>query len=299
MKTKKKKLIFTIIKNFFVQLRRDNVNSYAASCAFFFFMSLIPIIILLCALLPFTSVQESDLLALIYKELPETTASLISSIIKEAYNKSVGIISVAAVMSLWSAGKGVNGLILGLNAIEHVYDKRNSLITRILASLYTLVFLGAILVYVLLMIYGRVVKNVIVRHFPAVDNVLSFLVLFRSGITIILMTLVFMILFAFLPYNRPRMKHQLAGAFFTACTWTGFSYFFSLYVERHNAFSLYGSLTTIIILCFWLYFCMYFFFIGANMNKYFRPLIIVLEKNVSKKRNSEKIYKSQPESLEE
>ena len=49
--------------------------------------------------------------------------------------------------------------------------------------------------------------------------------------------------------------------------WTGFSWGFSLYVDVYGGFSMYGSLTTIIVTMFWLYFCMYIVLMGAIVNK--------------------------------
>ena len=48
---------------------------------------------------------------------------------------------------------------------------------------------------------------------------------------------------------------------------------FSVYVERFRGMRSYGSLSTIIIMMFWLYCCIYILLIGANLNRYFRPVI--------------------------
>lgn len=284
-----------LTRDFFYRLRIDNVSSHAASCAFFIFMSLIPMLILICSLLPFTPLKEQNLIDLINREIPGSVSGLLVSMVREVYDKSIGIVSVAAVTTLWSAGKGVNSLITGLNAIEHVTPKRNGLVTRLFASLYTLIFLASILLYLILMVYGRVAKRAMVGYFPTLSKVFEIVVLFRSAITIIIMTVVFMILFAVLPAARMKIRVQFVGAFFTAVSWTLFSYFFSLYVENYGAFSLYGSFATIIILCFWLYICMYLVFIGANLNRYFRPLMMALDKKFA----SKNAYKGQSESLEE
>ena len=45
-----------------------------------------------------------------------------------------------------------------------------------------------------------------------------------------------------------------------------FSYFFSLFVEEFSNFSIYGGLATLVILMFWLFFCMYIVFLGAEVS---------------------------------
>lgn len=45
-----------------------------------------------------------------------------------------------------------------------------------------------------------------------------------------------------------------------------FSFFFSLFVDNFSNFSLYGGLATLVILMFWLFFCMYILFLGAEVS---------------------------------
>ena len=129
MKEKKVKFtesrFFKLTVAFFAQIREDNISAYAASCAFFFFLSLVPMIIVLLTILPFTPIKEADLITIIGSKMPTTLGNLLISLIAEAYNRSLGVLSIAIIMTIWSAGKGVNALIDGLNAIEHVKDKRN------------------------------------------------------------------------------------------------------------------------------------------------------------------------------
>jgi membrane protein len=73
-----------------------------------------------------------------------------------------------------------------------------------------------------------------------------------------------------------KFEEQLPGAFFAATVWSMFSWGFSLYVTYSNSYSIYGSLSIIVIIMLWLYFCMYIMLIGAYLNRYFRPVNRVL-----------------------
>ena len=54
--------IYRLVRGFARQMSRANVNAYAASTAFFIFLSLIPMIMLICSVLAVTPiVQKSDL----------------------------------------------------------------------------------------------------------------------------------------------------------------------------------------------------------------------------------------------
>ena len=63
------------------------------------------------------------------------------------------------------------------------------------------------------------------------------------------------------------MKYQFPGAVFTAFGWTLASFIFSVYMDIFKGFSnMYGSLTTIVLIMLWLYFCMYVMLLGGEIN---------------------------------
>ena len=52
-----------------------------------------------------------------------------------------------------------------------------------------------------------------------------------------------------------------------ACGWLLLSFFFSVYLDVFKGFtSMYGSLTTIILIMLWLYGCMYIILLGGEIN---------------------------------
>lgn len=276
-------------------MKEDNLNAYASSCAFFVFLSLVPTFILIITIIPFTPIPSTMITDLVKNQLPSGMADFINSIIREIYDKSYGTISLAAITTLWSAGKGINSLITGFNAIDKYADKRNWVILRAISCLYTLIFLVSIIAVLLFMVYGNIASDLVLSHNPALKNVFDMLIRFRTLITIAVLTIVLMLCYAILPYKKHKFSEQLPGAIFASLGWTGFSYFFQLYVNHYNAFGMYGSLTMIIILLMWLYVCMYIILLGANLNRYFSPVIKVLMP-----KNLEKIHsKNQKESLEE
>jgi membrane protein len=75
------------------------------------------------------------------------------------------------------------------------------------------------------------------------------------------------LMFVAVPRRQVRARFALFGAVFSALGWLLFSFFFSLFVENFaNYATLYGGLAAVVILMMWLYFCMYIFFVGAEVN---------------------------------
>lgn len=269
------KKIIRIVTGFGRQMSKVNVNAYASSAAFFIFLSMVPIIILLCSLLPLTPLQKSDLMTLAAQVMPSPAVSLITPLIDSLYNSTVGIVSGAAIVTIWSASKGMLALMRGLNVMNGVVEDRNYVIQRIMAAFYTVLLLVILLLSMVLMVFGntlgRVVSQHLSRSIALVDWLLDFLVLFKPLFAWGILTVAFMFIFAFVPNKKMRIKDQFPGALFTAITWNLFSKGFSIYIEHFNGFGVYGSLSTIIVVMLWLYFCMYLVLVGAHINRFAEP----------------------------
>ena len=83
-----------------------------------------------------------------------------------------------------------------------------------------------------------------------------------------MISIVFCTMYSLLPNNPVSWKDHYPGAVVTSVFWTLYSFGFSVYIDYFGGFSMYGSLTSIVIVMIWLYFCMYIFFGGALVNKW-------------------------------
>jgi membrane protein len=253
-------------------MKKQNISAYAASTAFFIFVSLVPMLVMICTIIPFTPLTEEILVTAVKDVTPDVMDGLAESLISEVYDKSAGILSIAVIATLWTAGKGILALIQGLNSVNDVDEKRNYVLLRIISSLYTLIMLAVVLVLLLVMVFGNQFAHLAINRFPQLRPVAYFVLNFRILFIVIVLTLVFSILYTYIPNKKIKFKEQLPGAFFAATVWSVFSWGFSIYVTYTNSYSIYGSLSIIVIIMLWLYFCMYIMFIGAYLNRYFRPV---------------------------
>ena len=252
-------------------MNRKNINSFAASTAFFLFLSLIPMLMLLCALIPYTPITEADLMDVATGITPDTMDSLVVNIIHDVYNKSIGIVSVTAVVTLWSAGKGVLALMRGLNVINDVEENRNYVVLRMVASFYTVLILILMILSLLIMIFGNTLIQLVEGGIPQTSYFFELLLHFRTPFVWFVLTIFIALIYTYVPGGKLGFKMQLPGAVIASVGWSVITLFFSIYVDRFNGFSTYGSLTTIIILMLWLYACMYIVMVGAFLNRYFKP----------------------------
>ena len=231
------KKIFYIGKDFQQHINRKNISAFAASTAFFLFVSLIPILILLCAIIPYTTLTKANLMTFMTDITPDVVDSLVISIIEDVYAKSAGVISVAALTLLWSAAKGMLALMRGLNEINDVEENRNYFVVRGIAAFYTIVMLLVILLSLVVMVFGNALVNGIIRNIPQAEHFFDFLLHFRLLFSLLVMIIGFSMMYAYIPNKKLRFIYQIPGAVFSAVLWNVFSWAFSIYGGKIKDFS--------------------------------------------------------------
>ena len=97
-----------------------DVATYASSIAFYFFMSMIPVLIIIIQVITRLGLSQRELLDFISRLIPETAYEFTAKIVSEAYKKTTGTISISALVLLWAASRATMALRCGLNK---VYDK--------------------------------------------------------------------------------------------------------------------------------------------------------------------------------
>lgn len=263
---------------FLSELKKKNISAYASSIAFFFFLSIVPLLILIGTILPYTSLTESNLMQAFEDYVPKALLPLIESIVDEIFLKSAGVMSVAILTVLWSASKGVMALIRGLNAINSVEEKRNFFVVKGMASIYTLIMLIAVILSLFLNVLGDEIVEFALHRLPVLKEFVSFLMHFRFVVVWGVLTILFSVIYSFVPDSKLKFREQVPGAFFSAIVWSVFSWFFSIYISAGGATGIYGSLSIVILVLLWLYFNMYIILMGAYIN-YFHAHIDFFMKN--------------------
>ena len=267
----KGKKIRTQILRIIVTVNSHHTGAYAAQAAYFFVLSLIPIFLLLLTMVQFTPVTMNDVMEAVLQVFPESVTPMIRSIVIQVYTQSGTVIPVTVIVALWSAGKGVLSVTSGLNCIYAKTETRNYFYLRIRASFYTVLFLLAIMLSLVLSVFGNSISVMLYEYVPFLSKVVDFIIRIRTLVTLIVLTIFWDLVYKFLPNRKNRAKttlrRQLPGAVFTACGWLFVSFVFSVYLDIFTGFTnMYGSLTTIILILLWLYVCMYIILLGGEVN---------------------------------
>lgn len=274
-----------VIKWFVNKFNENTLSVHSAHVVFFIMVSFFPFVMFFFTLLKYTPLSEENIVRMMGTIIPGNLSTTLANWINEAYQQSSGtIISITVITTLWSGSKGFMGITYGLDKIYQVKNQRNWLLKRISSLLYTVAFAVILLITLIVIVYGN-------KILLAIDSFLSigtplFIGIFslRSILGFSIFFLFFLLLYAFIPDRKPKIKEEIPGALFTSVLWILFSYIFSIYVDYYTNFSsIYGSLTYIVLIMLWLYVCMELLFIGALINRFLAQGNVLISKKTRKK----------------
>lgn len=269
------KRLYLIFYTFGKQLQRDNIAAYASSMAFFFLLSIVPIVLIstvIASYLPFT---EEMVVSTLEQFTPDFIDNILERLVSKMYLSDRGntILPMAVIVLLWSAGKGMWGMMMGFNTANEVTENRNTLLVRILASFYSALMMIMLIICFAMIIAGEKFVGYISRMAPRAAQYFDMIGNLRFLVVWGLLTFFFTVLYTFLPNKKLKMRYQIPGAAFSAIAWSVISWGYALYFDYYDGYSVYGSLSTPLLIMIWMYVCMYILLVGANLNRYFGSVI--------------------------
>lgn len=253
-------------------MSQRHITTHAASACFFIVLAFFPMLVLLLGLIRYTGYSVETLTELLEGLVPAALMPAAEKLIFSTYRNTTGtVLSVSALTALWSASRGVYGLLTGMNAIYDVRENRGILYTRSVSMLYTFVFLLVLLLTLVLHVFGKsVIRWVNGLHLPVV-TLLTMLVNQRFLLLSVLLSLAFTAMYMFLPNKRNGFQESLPGACLAAVGWQILSLLFSVYVANVNGYAdIFGSVYAVALCLLWLFLCICILFYGAALNRWLK-----------------------------
>ncbi|MDO4477688.1 MAG: YihY/virulence factor BrkB family protein [Lachnospiraceae bacterium] len=261
------KKIREVIGAFVQRTLDDHMGSYAATCAFFLILSFVPLIMILLVVIRKTHVDETFIMNGIISIVPAGIKDYIATIINEVYIKPFTTVPISIFMLLWSASKVIHALTNGLNVINHVKETRGWWYLRFRSMILVGLMLLVMVVLARFMFWGAGMSGTF-SDVPILGPIVDVLRPFKSLVGYAALIMAFDLIYTLLPNERSSFKSQLPGALLIATVWMMVSYVVTIYYTHTNNFAtIYGSLTGIILAMIWVYFCMYFLLVGAELNR--------------------------------
>ena len=247
---------FKKIRFYLNRLEGMGISIHASHACYFMVLSAFPALLLAVGLLRHTPLEASDLMALLEGSLPDALEPYLWTIVSGAFERPPrAVVPLSVALTLWSAGRGMHGLLTGLNSVYGVPEKRNWLQIRLTSVFYTVLFLVVLVLTALLHVF-RLRVSWLSWGFPGV---------------VLMQTLLLAAMFMFLPGRRNGFRESLPGALFGSLGWMTFSGLFSVYVDHFDRYTnIYGSVYGLALAMLWLYMCVSIVFYGGVLNRFLK-----------------------------
>ena len=136
---------------------------------------------------------------------------------------------------------------------------------RLLSS--SLIISLGFLMIVTLVVNGAIaaLMDVIRQYFDSIAEILLYVI--NLIVTFVVITVLFGIIFKFLPDAKIKWKHVRTGAIFTAILFMIGRYLISLYIAQTATESTYGAAGAIVVLLVWIYYSAVILYIGAEFTQ--------------------------------
>lgn len=279
------KLIYSI-NRISKKVADDNITGFAAQSCFYIVLSFFPCFLVLMSLLHYLPFSADSVISVLEGIMPSQIEPMIEGLIFDIYNgSSVTLTSLTAFATIWAAGKGFLAIIAAFDKIYETPVRRKWFFTRIMSTLYTIIFLLIIIATLVLFIFGNNLANFIAQISPNVASIIQLILSKKMILFPCILLLLFLIMYTFIPKRKSSFIKELPGAVASTIGWCLFSFVYSLYAEHSKNFSyMYGSLTTLIFALIWIYSCMTIVFFGSEINVFLQNNSFIFKQKKKKRK---------------
>jgi membrane protein len=274
--------VVPLLKETYQEFQTDEAGQLGAALAYYALFSLFPLLLLLIAALGYVlqywdeaiNVQDEILAAVSQNFSPQLSEAL-EQILSGIKSNAGGATLIGLVTLLIGASSVFQQLDFSFNKIWRVPkpDQSAGIVASILHTVRNKLFsFGMVLAVGFLLLVSMALTGAAqallesFRDVPVIGGSAGFLI----GIvtTLLLNTLVFALLFKFLPDAHVRWGDVWLGAMVTAIIWEIGKHLLALYIGRSGqSWSAYGLVGAVLILMAWIYFSSQILFLGAEFTE--------------------------------
>ncbi len=248
----------------------DNLPIISAGVAFYAFLAIFPGIIVLLSIYGLVIDDQSAerQITRLAEVMPEQTISIIEGRIDNLMETSSTALgwgtAFGILIAFWSANRGIKSLFTGLDVTYRVENSRGFIKQNAMTLAFTL---GAILVIIMSMAF-IVLFPVLVNTIGLPGTIGSLIAWLRWPLLAIIVISAISLIYQYGPAREtPRFRWVVLGATVSTFVWLIASWGFSVYVSNFGNFGeIYGSLSAVVIMLFWLFITSFIVLVGAELN---------------------------------
>lgn len=271
------KNIFLLVRDTYYEFLDDKAFKMSAALSYYAAFSLGPMLIIVIAIAGFIFGEEAvkgQIFAQMYTLMGKDGAALLETIIKGASNTSTGIFAtIISIVFLFIGSVGVFlelqeslNIIWGVElkpgrGIKGFIKNRMNSFSLVIATSFVLMI--SLAINSLMTLLNNYLGKTFEILFPLADllnNITSF----------IAVTILFALIFKYLPDVIVPWKYVRLGAVITAALFTLGKYLIGLYIGNSSYSSTYGAAASMVVLFVWIYYSGAILFFGAEFTQVYR-----------------------------
>lgn len=261
-----KRRIKTLYARLMSNIRKPEMLILPGQLSFFFLMTIVPLAALFISIFSRLHISTDFMGDLILNNIPDALIGVIDTLSNSAKANTNAVIFF--ISALFLASNGTHSMIIASNKIYNVKDK-NYVGRRLKAIVMMLVLIGLLLFIFFVPVFG----DMIIKLVTSVTNntfggIIRFTYnLLKYPLSFVLVFSAIKLLYIMAPDIKIGFKEVNYGAVFTSVAWVVVTQVYSIYVENFSNYgSLYGSLSNILVLMWWVYILAYIFVLGMGLN---------------------------------
>ncbi|BAU26401.1 membrane protein [Aneurinibacillus soli] len=246
----------------------NDVSGMSAQLAYYFMLSIFPFFIFAFTLIGYLPISAEHTLYFLHSVAPQKVTELLESNIHSVLNVRRGWLLIFSLLgTLWTSSSAIHAIISALNRAYDVKEERSYVMSRLMAILFTIGMVLAIIVTLILPVFGKTIETFVTSYIAVPPDVLQVWTFIRWVFSFVFLIGLFAFVYYFAPNCKVHWRVGFIGAIFAAVGWLIVSYGFSFYVNSFSSYTItYGSLGGVIILMIWFYLSAMILILGGQIN---------------------------------
>lgn len=263
----KQKLV-AFIKLMIRRASEASISDNAKIIAYYALLSFFPLLIVIGNILPYFQLDVMSIADYVQTAVPPTIFNRIMPVLQTLLHKrNNGLLSVGILGTLWAVSRGVNALKNSINRAYRVEKIQNFVLKRLISLGTTIVLLLLLVGLILIFTFGQQVLELIAPVFKIPENYINVFGQLKWPITSIVLFVILIFVYFFIPNVKMQLRSVLPGAFLTTVGWLILAQAFSLYMRYFGtSWNSYGTIGAFIILLLWLNYSAMVLMFGAVLN---------------------------------
>jgi len=281
--------LYDVVLFFLKQTQQIGLNERAASIAFNFLMAVPPLLIFLFTFLSYIPGSKNlyaEILVLLFTIIPDDrTYSMIKQVLDDFFNAGTGTLSFGLLLAIYFSSNATLTIMRTFRkSMLHIeVENRNFLEIRWSAIQLTMLIIFLVIATILIMLTQTIFFKWLTASLDIKAGAAAFLFnLAQISITFLLIYLSIGLIYRYAPHVQKKWSIASPGTLLATLLIIAFTYLFSYWVNNISSYNkIYGSLGSILILMFLVFFNSLVLLIGFELNVSINSLKAISQKRTS------------------